>query len=90
MVQSPEERGHAPQASVSQPEGGAQGTTDGLSPNAEVQQRALQRYQRLLESDPQLQVSSQSLPETLCSARYWLLHMDSLSAASEHCQQVVV
>ena len=66
MVQSPEERGHAPQASMSQSEGGAQGITNGLSPNAEVQQRALQRYQRLLESDPQLQVSSQALPETAC------------------------
>ena len=67
MVQSPEERRHAPQASVSQPEGGAQAITNGLSPNAEVQQRALQRYQRLLESDPQLQVSSQFLLETGCS-----------------------
>ena len=59
MVQSPEERGCAPQASMSQAEGGAQGVTitNGLSPNAEVQQRALQRYQRLLKSDPQLQVT---------------------------------
>ena len=62
MVQSPEERGHASQASVSQPEGGAQGITNGLSPNTEVQQRALQRYQRLLENDPQLQASTLSLP----------------------------
>lgn len=69
MVQSPEERGHAPQASMSQSEGGFQGVTDGLSPNADVQHRAMQRYQRLLESDPQLQVSSQSLSETVCSAK---------------------
>lgn len=60
MVQSPEERGCAPQASMSQSEEGGQGitVTNGLSPNAEVQQRALQRYQRLLESDPQLQVTN--------------------------------
>ena len=59
MVQSPEERGCSPPASMTQSEGGALGVTitNGLSPNAEVQQRALQRYQRLLESDPQLQVT---------------------------------
>ena len=68
MVQSPEERGQTPQGGAMSHSGsGAQGITNGLSPNAEVQQRALQRYQRLLESDPQLQVGSQYAYQTVCS-----------------------
>lgn len=53
MVQSPEERGNSLRRSLSQSDGD---TDRGLDANAEVQQRAMQRYQRLLKTDPQLQV----------------------------------
>lgn len=57
MVQSPEERQNTLRRSLSQSEGDAHKISDGLNPNAEVQQRAMQRYQKLLKSDKQVQVS---------------------------------
>ena len=45
----------------SRSEGGFVMASNGLSPNAEAQQRAMQRYQRQLQSDPQLQVYINSL-----------------------------
>ena len=58
MVQSPEERQNTLRRSLSQSEGDAHKISDGLNPNAEVQQRAMQRYQKLLKGDKQVQVSS--------------------------------
>lgn len=57
MVQSPEERQNTLRRSLSQSEGDAHKISDGLNPNAEVQQRAMQRYQKLLKGDKQVQVS---------------------------------
>ena len=53
MVKSPEERGNALRRSLSQSDGD---TPRGLDANSEVQQRAMQRYHRLLKTDRQLQV----------------------------------
>ena len=58
MVQSPEERQNTLRRSLSQSEGDAHKISDGLNPNAEVQQRAMQRYQKLLKGDKQVQVRS--------------------------------
>ena len=53
MVKSPEERGNALRRSLSQSDGCP---PRGLDANSEVQQRAMQRYHRLLKTDRQLQV----------------------------------
>ena len=67
MVQSPEERQNTLRRSLSQSEGDAHKISDGLNPNAEVQQRAMQRYQKLLKSDKQVQVRNKppSLQQTV-------------------------
>ena len=57
MVKSPEERENSLRRSLSQSDGD---TPRGLDANAEVQQRAMQRYHRLLKTDPQLQVMHQA------------------------------
>lgn len=53
MVKSPEERENSLRRSLSQSDGD---TPRGLDANSEVQQRAMQRYHRLLKTDRQLQV----------------------------------
>ena len=53
---SPEERENTLRRSLSQSDGDSYKMADGLDPNAEVQQRAMQRYHKLLQTDKQLQV----------------------------------
>lgn len=61
MVRSPEERENTLRRSLSQSDGDVHRASDGLDPNAEVQQRAMQRYQRLVNIDPQIRVRLTSL-----------------------------
>jgi hypothetical protein len=56
MVRSPEERENTLRRSLSQSDGDSYKMADGMDPNAEVQQRAMQRYHKLLQTDKQLQV----------------------------------
>jgi len=56
MVWTSEERGNSLRRSLSQSDGDTHKLSDGLDANAEVQQHAMQRYQKLLKIDPQLQV----------------------------------
>ena len=59
MTQFPLKQNEASNSSFSQSEGELREASDGLDPNADVQQRAMLRYERQLQSDPQLQVQSQ-------------------------------
>ena len=62
MVRSLEERENSLRRSLSQPHGDGNRASDGLDPNAEVQRRAMQRYHKLVNSDPQIQVRLTSPP----------------------------
>lgn len=55
-MRSPEERENTLRRSLSQSDGDSYKMADGMDPNAEVQQRAMQRYHKLLQTDKQLQV----------------------------------
>ena len=68
MVQSPEERGAALGRSMSQSEGDPQQASDGMDANAEVQLRAVLRYQKLLKTDTQLQVLARARHLPHCSS----------------------
>ena len=54
----PTKQNDASYCSSNQSEGELRKGSDGLDPNADVQQRAMLRYERQLQSDPQLQVQS--------------------------------
>ena len=58
MTQIPPKQNDASYCSSSQSEGDLRKASDGLDPNAEVLQHAMLRYERQLQSDPQLQVHS--------------------------------
>ena len=73
MVQSPEERGHSLGRSMSQSEGDPQQASDGMDANAEVQLRAVLRYQKLLKTDAQLKVLARA---------HHLLHCPSYAQGS--------
>ena len=55
-MRSPEERENTLRRSLSQSDGDSYKMADGMDPNSEVQQRAMQRYHKLLQTDKQLQV----------------------------------
>ena len=72
MTQTPQKQKEASHCSCSHSEGDLQKTPDDLDPNADVQQRAMLRYERQLQSDPQLQVQSKPHETQTCqqSAMY--------------------
>ena len=72
MTQLPSKQNEASDSSCSQSEGDLRKASDGLDPNADVQHRAMLRYERQLQSDPQLQVQSKPHQTQTCqqSATY--------------------
>ena len=83
MVQSPQKHIDALHRSSSQSQGESVKSSNGLSPNAEAQQHAIQRYQRQLRSDPQLQVNSDAhytLMAAFCSYRADIIAPFALSS----------
>ena len=66
MNQIPPMQNDASYCSSSQSEGDLREASDGLDPNADVQHRAMLRYERQLQSDPQLQVQSQTHQTQTC------------------------
>ena len=66
MTQIPPMQNDASYCSSSQSEGDLRKASDGLDPNADVQHHAMLRYERQLQSDPQLQVHSQPHQTQTC------------------------
>ncbi len=66
MTQPCQKQSKALLCSCSQPNSGHLNASDGLDPNADVQQHAMLRYEQQLHSDPQLQVQSKSHQTQTC------------------------
>ena len=73
MTQITLKQNEASDSSCSQSEDDLRGASNGLDPNADVQQRAMLRYERQLQSDPQLQVQSQPHQTQTCQQSAMLL-----------------
>ena len=66
MTQNSRKQNGASHCSCSQSEGNLLKASDGLDPDTDVQQRAMLRYERQLQSDPQLQVQSKPHQTQTC------------------------
>ena len=87
MVKSPEERENSLRRSLSQSDGD---TPRGLDANSEVQQRAMQRYHRLLKTDRQLQVLHMTKLQPLLSLTRVPANalMAAMVDSTRHCMQI--